>query len=144
MHYWYILHSEGLVRELWIRAGVGDSTRYIPVHIVAPRIGKELCYLLPVVHTLTGCDCTSRVGTKHAALNANPFEYLKAFDSGPSCTDDFAASWEAYVVQMLKKNTTSTMMNQLKNHIYHHSKGVSLDQLPPTSHAEQQHIHRAY
>jgi hypothetical protein len=53
MHYWDILHSEGL-RELWIRAGVGDSKRYIPVHILAPRIGKVLWYLLPLAHTLTG------------------------------------------------------------------------------------------
>ena len=47
----------------------------------ANRIGKELCYLLPLVHTLTGCDYTSKVGTKHAALIANPTEYLKDFDS---------------------------------------------------------------
>lgn len=143
MHYWDILHSEGL-RELWIRAGVGDSTRYIPVHILAPKIGKELCYLLPLVHTLTGCDYTSKVGTKHAALNANPSEYLNDFDSGPSCTDDFAATCEAYLVQMLKRNTTCTTMDQLRDYIYHHSKRVSLDQLPPTSHAVQQHIRRAY
>ena len=46
---------------------------------------KRTCYLLPLVHTLTGCDYTSKVGTK--ALNANPSEYFKDFDSGPSCTD---------------------------------------------------------
>lgn len=143
MHYWDILHSEGL-SELWIRAGVGDSTRYIPVHILAPRIGQELCRLLPLVHTLTGCDYTSKVGTKHAALNANPSKYLKAFDNGPTCTDDFAASCEAYLVQVLKRNTKCATMDQLRDYIYHHSKGVSLDQLPPTSHAVQQHIHRAY
>jgi hypothetical protein len=78
MHYWDIFHSEGL-RELWIRAGVGDSKIYIPVHILAPRIGKELWYLLPLVHTLTGCNYTSKVGTNHAALKANPSEYLNDF-----------------------------------------------------------------
>ena len=35
-------------------------------------------------------------------------------------------------------------MDQLRNYIYHHSKGVSLDQLPPTSHVIGQHIRRAY
>ena len=123
VHYWDILSSEGL-RELWIRAGVGDSTRYIPVHILAPRIGKELCYLLPLVHTLTGCDYTSKVGTKHAALIANPTEYRKDFDAGPRCTDDFTASCEAYLVQVFKRNTTCTTMDQLRDYIYHHSKGV--------------------
>ena len=73
-HYWGILHSEGL-KELWVRAGVGD-TRYIPVDILAPRIGQELSSLLPLVHTLTGCDYTSEAETKYAALNANPSKYL--------------------------------------------------------------------
>ena len=142
MHYWDNLHSEGL-RGIWIRAGVGDSTRYIPVHMLAPRIGKELCYLLPLVHTLTGCDYTSKVGSKHAALNANPSEYLKDFDSGPSCDNDFTASCEAHLVQVLKKNTTCSTMDQLRDYIHHHSKGVSLEALPPTSNAVQQHIWRA-
>jgi hypothetical protein len=86
MHYLDILHSEGL-REFWIRAGVVGKRIYIPVHILAPRIGKELWYLLPLVHTLTGCDCTSKAGTNHAALN---------------CTDEFVASCETYLVQVLK------------------------------------------
>ena len=143
IHYWDILHSEGL-HELWIRAGVGNSTRYIPIHILAPRIGKEFCYLLPLVHTLTGSDYTSKVGTKHAALIANPCEYLKDFNSNRSFTDDFAASCEAYLVQVLKRNTTCITMDQFRVYIYHHSKGITLNQLPPTSYAIQQHIRRAY
>ena len=39
------------------------------------------------MHTVIGCDYTSKVETKHAALNANPSKYLTIFDSGPSCTD---------------------------------------------------------
>ena len=35
-------------------------------------------------------------------------------------------------------------MDQLRDYIYHHSKGVSLNMLLPTSNAEQEHIHRAY
>ena len=138
MHYWGILHPEGL-NKLWVRAGVGD-TRYI----LAPRIEQEPCCLLPLVHTLTGCDYTSKVGTKYAALNANPSEYLRNFDSGQSCTDGFVAFCEAYLVQVQKKNTTCTTMDHLRNYIYHHSKGVSLDQLPLISHAIEQHIRRAY
>jgi hypothetical protein len=74
------------LKELWIRAGVVDSTRYILVHILAPRTGNAFCYLLQLVHALTGCYYTSKVGTKHAALNANPCEYLKDFDCGPNCS----------------------------------------------------------
>ena len=123
--------------------GIQQDT--FPVHILAPRIGQELCYLIPLLHTLTGSDYTSKVGTKYAALNANPSEYLNCFDSGPNCTEHFTASCcEVYLVQVLTRNTTCTTMGQLRNYIYHHSKGVSLDQLPPTSHAIEQHIRRAY
>ena len=45
---------------------------------------------------------------------------------------------------MLKRTTTCIAMDQLRVYIYHHSKGITLDQLPPTSYAIQQHIRRAY
>ena len=80
--------------------------------------------------------------TKHAALDDNPSKYLRDFDSGPSCTDEFAVFCEANLVQVLKRNITYTPMAQLMDHIYHHSKEVSLDQ--STSHAVEQYIRRAY
>ena len=35
-------------------------------------------------------------------------------------------------------------MNRLRSHMYYHSKSISLDKLPPTSHATNEHIRRAY
>jgi len=70
-YYWNKLKSEGL-EELWIKTGVRDTSRYVPVHDRAGKIGRGLCQVLPAVHTLTGCDYTSKFGTKHAALKANP------------------------------------------------------------------------
>ena len=54
--------------ELWMRAGVGDSTRYIPLHLIFER-KPELCSVFPAIHILTGCDTTGKVGTKLSALN---------------------------------------------------------------------------
>ena len=42
--------------ELWLRAGVGDSTRYVPLHTLFDILGRQLCEVLPAVHSLTGCD----------------------------------------------------------------------------------------
>ena len=53
---------------LWMCAGVGDSTRYIPLHLIFER-KPELCSVLPAIHILTGCDTTSKVGTKLLLLN---------------------------------------------------------------------------
>ena len=143
MHYWQLLHSSGLL-ELWLRAGVGDTTRYIPVHTIASRVGKDLCCVLPAVHTLTGCDYTSKIGTKHAAMKANPVKYLMDFGSATCSMDNVFSTSEAYLVQVLKNNTKCTTMNQLRSHMYYHNKSISLDKLPPTSHATNEHIRRAY
>ena len=54
--------------KLWMRAGVGDSTRYIPLHLIFERKPPELCSVHPAIHILTGCDTTSKVRTKLSAL----------------------------------------------------------------------------
>ena len=41
------------LRELWMRAGVHDSTRYIPLHLISER-KQELCSVLPAIHIPTG------------------------------------------------------------------------------------------
>ena len=57
LYYWRLIHGKG-VEEVWMRAGTGDSTRFIPVHILAAELGS-LCQVLPARHCLTGCDVTS-------------------------------------------------------------------------------------
>ena len=42
LHYWNLLKSHGL-KELWIKAGVGNTTRHIPpLHIMAQTLGTEI------------------------------------------------------------------------------------------------------
>ena len=60
------LKTNGL-SELWMRACVGDSTRYITLQLIF-EMNPELCSVLPEIHILTGCDTTSKVGTKLSAL----------------------------------------------------------------------------
>ena len=55
LYYCDELQSCGLC-ELWVKSGVGDSTRYIPIHTLFTSVGKDLCKVMPAVHTLTGCD----------------------------------------------------------------------------------------
>ena len=45
--YWNVLHSHGL-SELWgVKAEVGDSTRFIPIHVLTAQIGEDFCQVLP-------------------------------------------------------------------------------------------------
>ena len=71
LFYWDVLHENGLY-ELWLKAGNENSTKYIPKHSLASDKGPDLCKLITTVHTLTGCDYTSKVGTKQVTLKVNP------------------------------------------------------------------------
>lgn len=55
--------------DVWLKAGVGDTTRYIPMHELCSVIGRYLCDILPAIHSLTGADYTSKVGTKQSSLS---------------------------------------------------------------------------
>ncbi|KAK7072864.1 hypothetical protein SK128_004652, partial [Halocaridina rubra] len=117
---------------------------HIPIHSLASDKGPDLCKILPAVNILTGCDYTSKVETKHAAHIANPVDYLQGFGlsrNGPS--DDEVVRAESYLVQVLKNGTICAMMDDLRDHNYHHSK-ASPEKLPPTSHAIKVQILRAY
>ena len=50
-----LIHAQ----QLWFRTGVKDKVRFLPVHRLAEKLGKDLCSLLPSFHALTGCDSTS-------------------------------------------------------------------------------------
>ena len=62
IHYWQNFKRQGL-KELWFRAGVGDKTRYVPIHVLASRLGQDVCKVLLALHILTGSDTTSKFGT---------------------------------------------------------------------------------
>ena len=145
LYYWNLFHNHGL-KELWVRAGSMDTIRYIPVHILAEKSTPGLCAVLPALHTLTGCDATSKFGTKPAALRANPIQYLKGFGSSPHGSDiEFViAKAEEYLVQVVKPGSEWKTMDDLRYWMYHHSKGKTIDQLPPTSYSTRGHILRAF
>jgi len=47
LHYWSILKAHGL-KELWIKAGLGMTARYIPLHTLATRMGTECKVIIPI------------------------------------------------------------------------------------------------
>ncbi len=143
LHFWTRMQSRGLL-EMWMRAGVGNSTRYIPLHTMASN-NEPLCLVLPAVHALTGCDSTSKVGTKLSALKADPINYLADFGKSlndPNLEHAFTNA-EEYLVHVLKPRTTCKTMDELRYTLYHQSKVSDIDELPPTSHATSGHLLRS-
>ena len=129
--------------ELWMRAGVGDSTRYVPLHLIFER-KPELCSVLPVIHILTGCDTTSKVETKLSALKPPAAQLLSEFGKSLSSPnqEEIIHKSEQYLVQVLKPKSTCTTMDDLRYEMYHHSKVSDLHSLPPTSADLHLHILR--
>lgn len=132
------------LEELWVRAGVGDSTRYVPLHILFERLGCQLCAVLPAVHSLTGCDITSKVGTKKAALNAEPENLLKHFGGLPTLSQPLIKNAESYLAKVLKPKIDAKNFSNLRAEIFHHVKGSSHHNLPPTSQGLLPHIKRSF
>ena len=56
------------LKELWTGAGVGNSTRHIPLHTLVEKMDPEICKVILPLHHLTGCDSSSKFGTKAAGL----------------------------------------------------------------------------
>ena len=76
--YFDIFKLKGLI-ELWVYFGKGESKRMIPVHAISDKIGHELSRNIIKLHILTGSDYTSKVGTKHAALECSPLPAVSLF-----------------------------------------------------------------
>ena len=93
-------------------------------------------------HILTGCDLTSNVGTKAAALKAFPERFLKAFGEG-DLTDATFQNAQRYMVTVVKYNTKCETFDELRYNQYI-TKNATLTDLAPTSRSIRGHIMRSY
>ena len=60
----YDMESKLRLPQVWIEEmGVFDE-----LHVIFYELGEDLVEMLPAVHSQTGCDTTSKIGTKSKAL----------------------------------------------------------------------------
>lgn len=113
LYFWKQLFKNGL-SELWIRTGIGNTLRYIPLHIIAEK--NQLLYqVLSAAHILTGCDNTIKLGTKLSALKARPEEFLTDFGNTLAGTPEYVlVRAEEYLVQAIKPNSQCKTMDDLR------------------------------
>ena len=128
-----------------MQAGTTRTTaRYIPLHTLCTRIGSDLCSVLPALYTLTGCDSTSKIGTKKAALEAGAVELLKEFGQSKSLSHTPRQKAEKFLVNVLRRNTDCSEFTSLRKEIYHTSTTATHTSLPPTTQGLHPHIDRAW
>ena len=100
------------LEQLWVRAGVGDTTRYVSLYILFHRLGRQLCTVLPALHSLTGWDITSKVRTKKAALKAEPekfLKFLKSFGRSSTLCQPTLHKAEHFLVKVVKRGSDSSI-----------------------------------
>ena len=140
LYYIHEFMSNGL-SDLWMKFGIGDSSRFIPLHFLASQLGPRVCSVIIKAHILTGCDITSKIGTKVAALKCKPEKYLMTFGD----IDDNLSyrNVEQYLVKVMYSSSNCTTFDELLYEIYT-SKKKSINELPPTSESIQSHLDRCH
>ena len=142
LYYTPYLKELGL-KELWLQYGTGDNRRMIPLHEAHSSMGTALSKSILKSYILTGNDCLSKVGTKHAAMTCNPVQYLMNFGEEVVLSEQDIALAERFLVHVwagVRSNTTAETFDQLRFENF--VNGPSLDSLPLTSSAIRGYLHR--
>jgi len=128
--YFYHLLAANELAELWLRRGVGDKTRFIPVHVIAVKVEKPMCEVLPATHALTCCDNTSKFGTKAAGIKAKPVLYSKHFGRAHMDVQDCVHNAEKFLEQVLNREKHGIeTMDHLRFSWYHHRRSMTITDL---------------
>jgi len=93
------------LQELWIVFSVGKSSRFIPLHLFINQnvLTESLLSASPAIHSLTDCDTTSKISTKHSAITeAQTFavDYIKDLGEQP-LSEDMERKAEFFLLRTL-------------------------------------------
>ena len=111
-------------------------------HILIARLDQNLLDVLLKVHIPTGCDITSKIGTKSAALKSDPHMCLKKIGENELLESCFVDA-ELYLIKILQSNSPSTTFDELRYELYR-KKNKTLYDRPPTSRSLQGHLEWCY
>ena len=107
------------------------------------KLGPSECNVLLEAHIATKNDALSKIGTKHAAVNAEPEKYLAEFGETDVLSGIDIDNLERYLVRVWSPNTAAPTFDELRITTYR-KPGRSLESLPPTSTSIQGHIRRTF
>ena len=134
------------LKELWVLGSQGATRRAVPVHNLVAAMDPRVVDVLPAVHSLSGCDTTSKVSTKKSALKVASLrsDLLEGFGQGP-LTENMISSAEKFLVGCISDLDKVETFDELRHYQYHKkSFEFSLEKLAATSKSIHLHIKRAY
>lgn len=136
------------LKELWLIRNTGVKRSILPLHNICTALGDEVTRCLPALHALTGCDTTSKVSTKAAAVKAitkpERSSLILNFDNKP-LTNDAVQMAEMFLVKCLKPSTELESFNELRvDALSSNAMKMDFEKTPCTSVNARKHIQRAY
>lgn len=136
------------LQELWLISNSGLKQSILPLHDICTALGDELTRCLPALHALTGCDTTSKVSTKLAAVrNAckpGNSSLICNFDSPQLAESDIDMA-ETFLVKCLRPSTDLETFDDLRLAAFNNSVlKMDFEKIPCTSTNIRKHIQRAY
>ncbi|XP_078492496.1 uncharacterized protein LOC144748319 [Ciona intestinalis] len=145
-----MFHELGL-SELWVAFGTGKNLRYLPIHSLCNRLGRQKSKSLLMFHALTGCDQVSFFagrGKKTAWDTWKHFEDVtpafKSLSEAPDLADvdQSLPVLERFVVLLYDRVSTCSYVDDCRRELFT-KKGRSIESLPPTRAALLEHVRRA-
>ena len=108
---------------------------YTAVYDVLSTLSEDMINMLPAVHTLTGCDTTSKVGTKKKALSllkSGKYTELKYFGATELLDTHLTKTAESFLVKCMPSSSSDSSFDELRHHLYHASKldKLQVEKLP--------------
>ena len=125
--------------------GFGTNKKLTPLHNLHSCLPIHLIEVLPQLHSLTGCDTTSKIGTKPAAIkNQMFFSDIKDFGI-KDLNVDLILKAENFLIHALSPKVNCSTFDQLRcNEYLKYNRKVDFAKLPCTSASIHLHIQRAY
>ena len=133
------------LKEIWMHH-IGIAA---PLHESVENLPDEVVRILPAIHALTGCDTTSKIGSKLQAFNAaQKSEHFHLEEFGKKQLDDeMFLSAEKFLLDCMSRNAkqTADSFDQLRYDQYHAcGSTLSIDKIPCTSNSLRKQIQWAY
>ena len=89
------------LEELWFVSVRGNSRTFFPIHDLANDLDSDLVEVLPAIHAPTGCDTTSKVGTKSRAVREGAGCYHLLYSFGrDALSDEMIADAEKFLLNV--------------------------------------------
>ena len=141
-----IQHYKNIKRELWLRTGVKDKSRFVPLHEIAINLGTKHCDILLVCHALSGSDTTSafsRLGKLKLwnEVSGSVKTYKKLCDLGENIeiTPDSFATAEKLIIKLYGASVNT--INKAR-YVLFSQKQATGESLPPSDDALKFHVMR--